>query len=348
MAFRTLDEAELAGKRALVRVDFNVPMADGAGHRRHPPARRAADHRAAARRRRQGDPARPLRPAQGRTGSPHEPRPDRRRRCRRCSDAPVRLRRRLHRRAGARAPSRRWRPATSLCSRTCASIRARRRTIRPSPPPWPPTAISIVDDAFSAAHRAHASTEAIAHLLPAFAGEAMRRELDALEAALGTPKRPVLGIVGGSKVSTKLDLLTTSSPSSTTWPSAAAWPTPSSSPRATTSAPPSPRRTSPTRPAYRRRGRSEGAANCCCPSTSSSPNAWKPGALADLRPDERGAQGPHPRRGTRDRRAAERRHGRRPHPDLERSPGGVRNSAIRRGDDGRRTSRRRFGEGRFR
>jgi phosphoglycerate kinase len=64
-----------------------------------------------------------------------------------------------------------------------------------------------VNDAFSAAHRAHASTEAIARLLPAYAGESMRRELDALEAALGSPKRPVLGIVGGSKVSTKLDLL---------------------------------------------------------------------------------------------------------------------------------------------
>jgi phosphoglycerate kinase len=64
-----------------------------------------------------------------------------------------------------------------------------------------------VDDAFSAAHRAHASTEALAHLLPAYAGEAMRRELSALDAALGSPKRPVLGIIGGSKVSTKLDLL---------------------------------------------------------------------------------------------------------------------------------------------
>jgi len=64
-----------------------------------------------------------------------------------------------------------------------------------------------VDDAFSAAHRAHASTDAIAHRLPAYAGLAMQRELEALEAALGKPKRPVLGIVGGSKVSTKLDLL---------------------------------------------------------------------------------------------------------------------------------------------
>jgi phosphoglycerate kinase len=64
-----------------------------------------------------------------------------------------------------------------------------------------------VNDAFSAAHRAHASTEGIAHLLPAYAGEQMRRELEALDKALGNPERPVMGIVGGAKVSTKLDLL---------------------------------------------------------------------------------------------------------------------------------------------
>ena len=64
-----------------------------------------------------------------------------------------------------------------------------------------------VNDAFSAAHRAHASTEGLAHLLPAYAGESMRRELEALDAALGHPKKPVIGIVGGAKVSTKLDLL---------------------------------------------------------------------------------------------------------------------------------------------
>ena len=64
-----------------------------------------------------------------------------------------------------------------------------------------------VNDAFSAAHRAHASTEGLARLLPAYAGESMRRELDALDAALGNPKKPVMGIVGGAKVSTKLDLL---------------------------------------------------------------------------------------------------------------------------------------------
>ena len=64
-----------------------------------------------------------------------------------------------------------------------------------------------VNDAFSAAHRAHASTEALAHLLPCCAGRLMAAELKALEAALGHPERPVVAVVGGAKVSTKLDLL---------------------------------------------------------------------------------------------------------------------------------------------
>ena len=64
-----------------------------------------------------------------------------------------------------------------------------------------------VNDAFSAAHRAHASTEALAHLLPAAAGRMMEAELDALESVLGSPDHPVGAIVGGAKVSTKLDLL---------------------------------------------------------------------------------------------------------------------------------------------
>ncbi len=63
------------------------------------------------------------------------------------------------------------------------------------------------NDAFSAAHRAHASTEALARILPACAGRLMQAELKALEAALGNPARPVIAIVGGAKVSTKLDLL---------------------------------------------------------------------------------------------------------------------------------------------
>ena len=65
----------------------------------------------------------------------------------------------------------------------------------------------FVNDAFSAAHRAHASTEGVAHLLPAYAGRLMQAELEALDAALGTPQRPVAAIVGGAKVSTKLELL---------------------------------------------------------------------------------------------------------------------------------------------
>lgn len=64
-----------------------------------------------------------------------------------------------------------------------------------------------VNDAFSAAHRAHASTEGLAHRLPAYAGRTMQAELDALEKGLGDPVRPVVAIVGGAKVSTKIDLL---------------------------------------------------------------------------------------------------------------------------------------------
>ncbi|TCZ57805.1 phosphoglycerate kinase [Roseicella aquatilis] len=66
---------------------------------------------------------------------------------------------------------------------------------------------AYVNDAFSAAHRAHASTEGVAKLLPAYAGRLMQAELEALDAALGNPSRPVVAIVGGAKVSTKLDLL---------------------------------------------------------------------------------------------------------------------------------------------
>jgi len=64
-----------------------------------------------------------------------------------------------------------------------------------------------VNDAFSTAHRAHASTEAIAHLLPAAAGRLMQAELEALTRALTKPERPVAALVGGAKISTKLDLL---------------------------------------------------------------------------------------------------------------------------------------------
>ena len=66
---------------------------------------------------------------------------------------------------------------------------------------------AYVNDAFSAAHRAHASTEGLAHRLPAYAGLTMQAELEALEKALGNPKKPVVAIVGGAKISSKLALL---------------------------------------------------------------------------------------------------------------------------------------------
>lgn len=64
-----------------------------------------------------------------------------------------------------------------------------------------------INDAFSAAHRAHASTEGLARILPAYAGRTMQAELEALEKGLGQPVRPVVAIVGGAKVSSKIDLL---------------------------------------------------------------------------------------------------------------------------------------------
>ena len=64
-----------------------------------------------------------------------------------------------------------------------------------------------VNDAFSAAHRAHASTAGLAHVLPAYAGRSMQAELEALEKALGNPVKPVAAVVGGAKVSSKLDVL---------------------------------------------------------------------------------------------------------------------------------------------
>lgn len=66
---------------------------------------------------------------------------------------------------------------------------------------------AYVNDAFSAAHRAHASTEGLARRLPSYAGRSMEKELKALQAALGEPKRPVVAVVGGAKVSSKIDLL---------------------------------------------------------------------------------------------------------------------------------------------
>src|SRR5580698_753818 len=205
MGFRTLDGVDVAGRRVLVRVDFNVPLADGAV---------TDDTRLAAAlptiRRLRADGAKTILIS-------HFDRPK-----------------------GKRVPSMSLRPVVAPLAKllgapvafandcigevASAAVAAMQggdvlllenlRFHAGEEADDPAFAAQLaangdlyVDDAFSAAHRAHASNTALAKLLPAYAGESMRHELSALEAALGSPKRPVLGIVGGSKVSTKLDLL---------------------------------------------------------------------------------------------------------------------------------------------
>ena len=97
---------------------------------------------------------------------------------------------------------------TSPCSRTCASSRVRSATTRSWRKRLASFADVYVNDAFGAAHRAHASTEGVAHLLPAVAGYLMARELDVLGGVLDNPRRPLVAVLGGAKISTKLGVLT--------------------------------------------------------------------------------------------------------------------------------------------
>jgi phosphoglycerate kinase len=205
MGLRTLDKAQVAGKRVLVRVDFNAPLAEG---------RVADDTR--------------LRAALPTIGFLHQ------------KGAQVILMSHLGRPKGQRVASMSLRavvePLARLmgapvafaedCVGDLAQAAVRKmadgqvlllENLRFHPgeerndPAFARDLAALgdlyVDDAFSAAHRAHASTEGLAHLLPAFAGLAMQRELEQLETVLGSPEPPVMGIIGGAKVSTKLDLL---------------------------------------------------------------------------------------------------------------------------------------------
>jgi phosphoglycerate kinase len=205
MRFKTLDDADLQGQRALVRVDFNVPMEDG---------KVTDDTRLKA----------------------AKPTVDKLR----AGGAKVILLAHFDRPKGKVVPSMSLRPIVGPLSKVlgapvafagdCVGPEAAKAVDAMQPgdvlllenvrfhegeeandaafaDALAANGDLYVNDAFSAAHRAHASTEALAHRLPAYAGEQMRLELDALDRALGRPERPVMGIVGGSKVSTKLDLL---------------------------------------------------------------------------------------------------------------------------------------------
>ncbi|HEV2530266.1 phosphoglycerate kinase [Phenylobacterium sp.] len=205
MKFHTLDEADLSGKRALVRVDFNVPMEDG---------KVTDDTRLRA--------AVPTIEELRKGG------------------AKVVLLAHFDRPKGKVVPSMSLRPIVEPLAKVLGCpvafaadcigpvARAAVNALQPGDvlllenvrfhpgeeandrkfaDALAANGDLYVNDAFSAAHRAHASTEGLAHRLPAYAGEQMRLELDALDRALGHPERPVMGIVGGSKVSTKLDLL---------------------------------------------------------------------------------------------------------------------------------------------
>ena len=205
MAFQTLDDAELAGKRALVRVDFNVPMEAGEvsddtrlraalptierlrkggakvillAHFDRPKGKRVASMS-----------LKPVvAPLSGLLSAPVAFAED--------SIGPA-----------ARAAVNALEPGGVLLLENVRFHPGEEANERAFANALAANGDLYVNDAFSAAHRAHASTEGLARLLPAYAGEQMRLELSALDAALGRPERPVMGIVGGSKVSTKLDLL---------------------------------------------------------------------------------------------------------------------------------------------
>ena len=198
MPFRTLDRAgDLKGKRALVRVDFNVPMEGG---------RVTDDTRLRA--------ALPTIHYLSRNG------------------AKVVLLAHFDRPKGKRVPEMSLKPVVEPLSRLieqpvffaedCIGPDAEKivnslENVRyhageeKNDPAFTAELAKLgdlyVNDAFSAAHRAHATTEGLAKALPAYPGLAMQAELEHLQKALGQPQRPVLGVVGGSKVSTKLDLL---------------------------------------------------------------------------------------------------------------------------------------------
>ena len=203
-AFRTLDQADLRGKRVLVRVDLNVPMENGRItdatriERVLPTLREISDKGgkvillAHFGRPKGRDPKESLRPVaeavSGQLGKPVAFADD----C--IGEAAARAVDALKDGDVLLLENTRFHPGEEKNDPAFVEALAKLGDL-------------YVNDAFSAAHRAHASTEGLARALPAYAGRSMQAELDALTKGLEAPKRPVVAIVGGAKVSTKIDLL---------------------------------------------------------------------------------------------------------------------------------------------
>ena len=205
--FETLDDIDVRGKRVLLRADLNVPVKDGEVTDATRIERLAPTIEALIDKGAKVDRDVTFRPPQGQARpGPFAAAPDRRR-WRRRSAAGRWL---LPRIASAKRRSA-W--STALQPGQVALLENLRfhQGEEANSPDFARALAELgdvyVDDAFSAAHRAHASIAALARLLPAAAGKLMEAELEALTAALETPKRPVLALIGGAKVSTKLDLL---------------------------------------------------------------------------------------------------------------------------------------------
>jgi phosphoglycerate kinase len=204
MSFRSLDDADVKGKRVLVRVDLNVPMHDGEVadvsriERNSPTITEIADRGGRVillshyGRPKGPDPKESLKPVAAAVA--------------RIIKRPITFVEDCIGPIAEKAVAS-TKPGDILCLENTRFHKGEEKNDPAFAAQLAQLADIYVDDAFSVAHRAHASVEAIAHVLPAYAGRAMQEELEALEKALQSPERPVAAIVGGAKISTKLDLL---------------------------------------------------------------------------------------------------------------------------------------------
>jgi phosphoglycerate kinase len=203
-AFRTLDQADVKNKRVLVRLDLNVPTENGKVtdatriERAAPTITEIADKGGKVillshfGRPKGRDPGQSLKPVAEEVG--------------RVLKRPVGFAEDCIGPA-AEAAIKAMKPGDILCLENTRFYKEEEKNVPDFVAKLAALGDIYVNDAFSAAHRAHASTEGLAHKLPPFAGRSMQAELEALGKALGAPQRPVAAIVGGAKVSTKLDLL---------------------------------------------------------------------------------------------------------------------------------------------